>query len=1260
MRKLLLFFFLSILFTKANTQILSESFDNVTFPPSGWTNTLVSAGDGSGSGIPGDVWTRVTASTNPTASPHSGAGMAFYNSYDFDPESKADLITPALNFSGVGKRVSFWMYRSALFTNGDSIVVYVNTSPSGTGATFLGKVIRYIASAPAVASVGWYQYTFNIPAAFNGATNHIIFRACGEYGLNMLIDDVIVEDIPSCLPPSMITNNPIGNTTASHSWSAVSGATGYQWAVTTSATPPASGTATTATTASSTGLTPVTQYYLHVRSACGAAFSSWATTTFTTSFDCTTAINITACGAVQNAVIAAGSGVYDITDCGFNTPGLEKLYTFTPTVSGLYTLNITSVMGTGYIDYFYKAASGGCAPSGWTCIDDNSAVGTDVFGPLTAGTTYYILLDLESATGGANQTFQLDCPASAPPNCVTNIAPANTTTNISAPPTLNWNAATGATGYNVFFGTANPPISNIGNTANTSVSVTGTIPGTTYYWYVQPTNTAGGATGCNVNTTSFTMANAPANDEACNAITLTLNGPSDCKNTTNASSISDPVLPNSCSTPNNTIWYKFTPTTNGAVILKTQIPATPADPLSGWAVWYTATGTCPSALTFTPVSTNCQQFGGTNGDINNLVSPVLTAGTTYYIMIDGVAGDIGEGCFSIEALPAPPTTCATNTAPANAATGVTPNPFVNFAWNAVTDATSYTIFISSTNNPPNRATDSITTVTTTNVNIVALAGNTTYYWYVIPKNSGGEGPNCVTSAQTTSFTTANAPANDNCSGAVPITVGTGFCTTPVTGTLLLASASIGAPARTCATGGSNTDVWYSVVVPSGQFVIVQTSAVTDAATAGNDMILQAVHSSNNTCTGTLSEKTCDDDGNPESGVSGSHSRLTIANPGPSDSTYFLRVFAYNNDDIHDFAICAWNGAVTPPIATGTNCINGSVNIDSARKFMWVSLRDATGNIIAEVYPNGNKMGNTSYSYFLNSGAVRTDANGIKYLDRNITITPTTQPATTVDVRLYYKSTELDALQLVDAAVTSANINVTKTTNTCATSSNTIEPGALLTHFDDDLYNVTDSFVTVTTPSFSTFFLHGGSIALPVSFSDIRGAITGSTNTIYWTTATEYNNQKFVIERSTDGSNFINIGDVATRAVNGNSSTALSYNFVDAVPYMGKAFYRLQMVETSGRTNYSQIITLRRGQGKIEIVDVRPNPTTGMLYFNVLGTSNRINIIVRDLSGKQVLSKSFIQNGNFSIDINTVSSGMYILEAIDTKTNDKALFKIMKQ
>lgn len=134
--------------------------------------------------------------------------------------------------------------------------------------------------------------------------------------------------------------------------------------------------------------------------------------------NCGTAVALSCGTPVTSGNLATTGGIYNppSTSCGFSTPGKEKLYSFTSTSAGTYTLQINSVNGgTGYIDYFFKTAAGGCGSTGWTCIDDFNAAGSMTF-TLAASTAYYILLDAESAASTANHTFQITCPPAGPPN----------------------------------------------------------------------------------------------------------------------------------------------------------------------------------------------------------------------------------------------------------------------------------------------------------------------------------------------------------------------------------------------------------------------------------------------------------------------------------------------------------------------------------------------------------------------------------------------------------------------------------------------------------------------------------------------------------------------------------------------------------------------------------------------------------------------------------------------------------------------------
>ena len=110
---------------------------------------------------------------------------------------------------------------------------------------------------------------------------------------------------------------------------------------------------------------------------------------------------------------------------------------------------------------------------------------------LSNGTTYYWHIEARNNVGttdsGAPWSFTTIVAAPAPPTLA---SPANGATGVSLAPTLTWNASTGATSYNVYFGTsATPPLVN--NAITTSYSPGTLTAGVTYYWQIVAMNAGG-------------------------------------------------------------------------------------------------------------------------------------------------------------------------------------------------------------------------------------------------------------------------------------------------------------------------------------------------------------------------------------------------------------------------------------------------------------------------------------------------------------------------------------------------------------------------------------------------------------------------------------------------------------------------------------------------------------------------------------------------------------------------------------------------
>lgn len=137
--------------------------------------------------------------------------------------------------------------------------------------------------------------SFTVPStATPGVTRLRVFCNYGSYPSNACtgstwgeVEDYDFEVLSPCTPPSNLLANIIGSTRVEFSWVGVTGSMGYEYAVTSSATPPATGTPTMNTNAVVNNLTPSIAYYIHVRNECANYPSAWITRPFTTLPPCT-------------------------------------------------------------------------------------------------------------------------------------------------------------------------------------------------------------------------------------------------------------------------------------------------------------------------------------------------------------------------------------------------------------------------------------------------------------------------------------------------------------------------------------------------------------------------------------------------------------------------------------------------------------------------------------------------------------------------------------------------------------------------------------------------------------------------------------------------------------------------------------------------------------------------------------------------------------------------------------------------------------
>ncbi len=177
--------------------------------------------------------------------------------------------------------------------------------------------------------------------------------------------------------------------------------------------------------------------------------------------------------------------------------------------------------------------------------------------------------------------------------------------------------------------------------------------------------------------------------------------------------------------------------------------------------------------------------------------------------------------------------------------------------------------------------------------------------------------------------------------------------------------------------------------------------------------------------------------------------------------------------------------------------------------------------------------------------------------------------------------------------------------------------------------------------------------LSVKLLDFSAKANGNSAIINWSTQIETNNNHFVLERSTDKANFVEIAKLVAKGSNSN------YKHTDYAPAKGYNYYRLTQVDHDGtKTNY-QPVSINFILGRNEVT-VYPNPAMGTTVKLSFDDLKFTSLKVVNLQGQTLQSLAVDPNQTeIKIDISAYSNGIYFIVLLDNEGN-KTIKKLLKQ
>ena len=361
-----------------------------------------------------ECWTILDLS--PAEAPSNASwGMNYWGSGTYEGDNSAALytdynqgknddylITPRLDLTGNDRlRFVAKSYGPAQGLNTMEVLMSSNTNAAEDFTLVLSPAYEY---------PGGDQWTavFVDLSAYTGA-HYIAFHVppTDEEGFYMFVDEVVIEQIPTCDYPTNVTVSNLTSTSADLSWDAgMSGETEWEYVLQASGDPAPTGSGTAVSTNSVTlgGLTQGNEYDFYVRADCGAGDFSSYMPVYGEYF------MIPAIGAVCTDPIVVTSLPYNTTDdtanyqddydgsagsnCGesasYYLNGDDVVYSYTPASDTSINVSMTPVASYSGI-FVYDS----CDDIGVECVAGIGVSNTDerVFDMnVYYGTTYYFVI----------------------------------------------------------------------------------------------------------------------------------------------------------------------------------------------------------------------------------------------------------------------------------------------------------------------------------------------------------------------------------------------------------------------------------------------------------------------------------------------------------------------------------------------------------------------------------------------------------------------------------------------------------------------------------------------------------------------------------------------------------------------------------------------------------------------------------------------------------------------------------------------------
>ncbi len=183
--------------------------------------------------------------------------------------------------------------------------------------------------------------------------------------------------------------------------------------------------------------------------------------------------------------------------------------------------------------------------------------------------------------------------------------------------------------------------------------------------------------------------------------------------------------------------------------------------------------------------------------------------------------------------------------------------------------------------------------------------------------------------------------------------------------------------------------------------------------------------------------------------------------------------------------------------------------------------------------------------------------------------------------------------------------------------------------------------SIAPSSFSPFTLgtiNNVSNPLPVELILFDAVCDNNKVVLKWKTASELNNDKFLVERSNEAEEWSTIANIKGA---GNSNTIKSYEFTDFEPNVNTTYYRLKQIDLDGEYSYSEVIISECIIVSSVSINLYPNPAVTDVKLTVSESLIGSKYVISNNVGQNILFGK-VEKEQSNINIHELSPGVYIL------------------